>query len=120
MISFAWDHIEDEEIIKEKIKLLKEIGFTNNKLRAKVQFYVYVDNDSEEEYQSGVYRCRELKKLSCNSFVMFNIDNERSQRIKDLQRWSIRKILYWLHDIEFYKKDIQKPDILKRLHGTNI
>jgi len=119
MISFAWDHVEDEVIIKEKIQLLSKIGFTNNKLRAKVQFYIYVDNNSDAEYDSGVYRCRELKKLSCNSFVMFNIDNERSQRIKDLQRWSIRKILYWLHDIEFYKKDIQKPDILKRLHGTN-
>jgi hypothetical protein len=39
MISFAWDHIEDEAIIREKIELLKQTGFTKNKLRAKVQFY---------------------------------------------------------------------------------
>jgi len=118
MVNFAWDHIEDEAIIREKIDLLKRVRFTKNKLRAKVQFYIYVNDDSEAEYQSGVYRCRELKKLHCNSYVMYNIDNERTQRIKDLQRWSIRKILYWLHDIEFYKKDIQATDILKRLHGT--
>jgi hypothetical protein len=66
-------HIEDETIIKEKIALLKYAGFSNNKLRAKVQFYVYVNDDSDEEYNSGVYRCRELKKSNCNVFVMYNI-----------------------------------------------
>ena len=111
MINFAWDNIRDEAIIREKIALLQDIGFTKNKLRAKIQFYVYVDSD--EEYDSGLYRCRELKKLGVNSFVMFNIDNERTQRIKDLQRWSIRKILYWLHDIADYKKNIQAPKTIK-------
>jgi hypothetical protein len=107
MINFAWDHIEDEAIVKEKIALLKSVGFTKNMCRAKIQFYVYVDNGSDEEYESGVYRCRELKKMWCNSYVMYNIDNERSQRIKDLQRWAIRKIFYWINDISDYKANIQ-------------
>jgi len=113
MISFAWDNINDEATIREKIDLLKRVGFTKNKLRAKVQFYVYVDSDSDEEYNSGVYRCRELKKLNCNAYVMFNIDNERTQRIKDLQRWSIRKIFYWINDIVDYKANIREAKSAK-------
>jgi hypothetical protein len=62
-----------------------------------VQFYVYVDSD--EEYDSGVYRCRELNKLNCNAFVMFNIDNEQTQRIKNLKWWSKGKVYFWLMDI---------------------
>ena len=105
-IFFAWDNINDESIIREKIALLKSVGFTNNMCRAKVQFYVYVDNGSEEEYNSGLYRCRELKKLNCNAFLMYNIDNERPQRIKDLQRWANRKSLFWQFDIGDYKQAI--------------
>ncbi len=115
MISFAWDNINDEAIIRQKIALLQEASFTKNKLRAKVQFYVYVDNDSETEYQGGVYRCRELKKLNCNAYVMYNIDNERSQRIKDLQRWSIRKIFYWMNDIVDYKANIREAKRAKAI-----
>lgn len=113
MITFAWDHIEDEEVVKAKIGLLKKAGFTKNMLRAKVQFYVYVDNDSEEEYNSGVYRCRELKKMWCNSYVTYNIDNERSQKIKDLQRWAIRKIFYWINDIVDYKVNIKESKTIR-------
>jgi hypothetical protein len=73
-LSFVWDNIVDEAVIREKINLLMQTGFTKNMLRARVQFYVYVDSD--EEYDSGVYRCRELKKLNCNSYVMFNIEKQ--------------------------------------------
>jgi hypothetical protein len=102
-VFFSWDHIEDEEIIREKIALLKEMGFKDSFLRAYVQFYVYVDNDSDEEYESGIYRCRELKKLNCNAFIMYNIDNSASQRIIDLRRWANRKRLFWQFDIREYK-----------------
>ena len=56
MITFAWDNLADESTIREKIELLKQAGFTKNMLRARIQFYVYVDSD--EDYESGVYRCR--------------------------------------------------------------
>ncbi|MHB8101700.1 MAG: hypothetical protein ACYDEF_05895 [Methanosarcina sp.] len=104
MVNFAWDHIEDEAVIKEKIQLLRDAGFSNNKLRAKVQFYVYVDSD--EEYESGLYRCNELKKLSCNAFVMYNTENENTRRIKALQRWSIRKGIFWQFEVCDYKRAI--------------
>jgi hypothetical protein len=116
MISSAWDNIKDEAIIREKIELLQRAGFTKNKLRAKVQFYVYVDSDSDEEYNSGVYRCRELKKLGCNSYVMYNINNERTQRIKDLKRWSNRKVCFWCVDIVDYKANIRMP---KTIHAKS-
>jgi hypothetical protein len=80
MFSFAWDNIKDERVIKQKIELLRQVGFTNNMLRARVQFYVYVDSD--EQYDSGVYRCRELKKLNCNAYVMFNTDNELHKELR--------------------------------------
>jgi hypothetical protein len=118
ILSFAWDSMKDESAVRKGIELLKDLGFTKNQLRAHVQFYVYVDSD--EEFDSGVYRCRELKKLNCNSYVMFNIDNECTQRIKDLQRWSIRKLFYWLNDITDFKDNIQASKISKKLHQSNV
>jgi hypothetical protein len=103
MITFAWDSLSYESAVMRGIKILKDAGFTDNDLRAKIQFYVYVDNDSDEGYNSGVYRCRELKKLKCNAFIMFNVDNKRPRRIMDLQRWSNRKECYWGVDIGEYK-----------------
>jgi hypothetical protein len=100
MISFAWDNINDEAIIKEKLALLKNNGFTKNKLRTSVQFYVYVDSDAD--YYSGVYRCRELKNLGCNTYLMYNIDNKQTQRITNLKRWSKGKAAFWKFDIADY------------------
>jgi hypothetical protein len=109
-IYFAWDNIKDEAVIKEKIELLKTMGFTNNILKQSVQFYVYVDSDVE--YDSGVYRCRELKKLNCNSFVMYNIDNKLTHRIIHFRRWSRCKAAYWSCDVEeFIASHGQSPDI---------
>jgi len=98
MIEFAWDFIELEPIIREKIKLLEEHGFD---LKREIQFYVYVHSDAE--FESGLYRCKVLKELGTNPFVMFNIDKKRTQRIKDLQRWANRKWIFWSCDFEDYK-----------------
>jgi hypothetical protein len=111
MLNFAWDDIKTEQAIRKGIALLKQAGFTKNMLRAKVQFYIYVHDDSD--YDSGVYRCRELKKLNCNSYVMYNIDNIVTQRIKDLQRWTIRKLFYWLNDIGDFKDNIQAAKTIR-------
>ena len=73
MINFAWDDIKTEKAVRKGIDILNQAGFTKNKLRAKVQFYVYVNDDSDAEYTSGVYRCRELKKLNCNSLSLIHI-----------------------------------------------
>ena len=97
MLSFAWDSMKDESAVRKGIELLKQAGFTKSKLRSKVQFYIYVDSD--DDYESGVYRCRELKKLGCNTYVMFNIENEQTPRINALKRWSKGKVYFWLFDI---------------------
>ena len=105
--------MEDEAIIRGKIQLLKDAGFTKNKLRAKIQFFVYINNNYELENQSDEYRCRELKKLNCNSYLMYNIDKIATQRIKDLQRWTIRKLFYWVNDISDYKAKIRESKTIR-------
>ena len=113
MLSFAWDSMKDESAVRKGIELLKQAGFTKSKLRSKVQFYIYVDND--EDYESGVYRCRELKKLNCNTYVMFNIDNEQTQRIKELKRWSKCKMYFWLFDIADFIERVLKLNLISQL-----
>ena len=39
---------------------------------------------------------------------MYNIDKIATQRIKDLQRWTIRKLFYWVNDISDYKAKIRE------------
>lgn len=96
-VFFAWDNINDERIIREKIKLLKVSGIN---VRNDVVFYVYCDGESD--YDSTVYRCRVLKSLNTNPFVMFNIDKTPTKRINALRRWANRKQLFWCCDIDDY------------------
>lgn len=96
-ISFAWDYLEDEKIIKQKIRLLEDYF----DLKHEIQFYVYIDSD--HDFDSGLHRCNTLKRLGVNAFVMFNSNNKRTRRIKKLQRWVNRKWLYWKLDFEEYK-----------------
>lgn len=103
-IFFAWDHVRDERTIKENIQILQDAGFSKSKLKSLVQFYVYVDSDAD--YDTGVYRCRELKKLNCNPFVMYNIDQKKTKRIKELQRWANRKWAFWSCDISEYDRSV--------------
>jgi len=97
---FAWDNIKDEEIIREKINLLKGVGINT---RSSVIFYVYLDG--EYDYDSAVYRCRVLKSLDTNAFVMFNIDETPTKKINGLRRWANRKQLFWCCDIDEYKRN---------------
>jgi hypothetical protein len=96
-LKFAFDSDKDRQPVLDGLKLLKNPGVN---VRQNVQFYVYVHDDSQ--YESGVERCRILKAQGTNPFVMFNIDNKRSSRIKTLQRWANRKWLFWAMDIDQY------------------
>jgi hypothetical protein len=100
MLNFAWDDLKYGKAVRKGIDMLKQVGFTKGKLRAQVQFYVYVHDD--KAYESGVYRCREIKNMGCNSYVMFNIDNENTYRIINLKRWSKGKMAYWSFDVADY------------------
>lgn len=99
MFEFAWDNIKLEKIVKQKIQMMKDCGLNP---RQKVQIYTYVDSDNE--FESGLYRCNELKKLNVNAFVMYNIDNPRTQRISDLMRWVNKKMFFWKYSFEEYLK----------------
>lgn len=101
-LKFAWDDIRLEPVIREKIQLLLDCGLSKSKLRSYTQFYVYMD--SEDEYDSAVYRCRTLKELRTSPFVMFNIDHDQSQKVKDLRRWANNKIICWACDIADYDR----------------
>lgn len=90
---FAFDEEYLKPVIHEKVTLLRKLGFD---LRRKVQFYVYIDSDAQ--YESGLRRCQLLKAWGTNAYVMFNIDQPRTHRIKRLQRWANRKWLYWSSD----------------------
>lgn len=101
-ISFAWDCIEDESVIRAKIEVLKRAGFADWKLKRWVQFYVYVDSDAD--YDSGVFRCRVLKELHCNPFLMYNIDSRITPRVQALRRWANLKWIFWSCDISAYSR----------------
>ena len=107
---FAWDNIKDEEIIIEKIKMLKDAGINT---RNNVIFYVYLDG--EHDYDSAVHRCKVLKFLDTNAFVMFNIDKKPTKKINDLRRWANRKQLFWSCDITEYNRNIVPTSITKTL-----
>lgn len=110
-IYFAWDHIEDEAIIREKIALLRSVGFTDKLLERNIAFYVYVDSDAE--FDSGVYRCRELKKLGVASFAMYNIDNKITHRITHFRRWTRSRNVYWSCDVEEYIEANKRSPYIK-------
>lgn len=98
-IFFAWDNIKDEVIVREKVELLKESGINT---RSDVIFYVYLDGDYD--YDSAVHRCRVLKSLNTNPFVMFNIDETPTKRVNELRRWANRKWAFWSCDIAEYDR----------------
>jgi len=100
MLNFAWDDEKYEKAVRTGIDILKQAGFTKSKLRVMVQFYVYVHDDAA--YKSGVYRCREIKKMGCNTYLMYNIENKQTQRIINLKRWSKGKMAYWKFDVADY------------------
>jgi len=106
MIEFAWDFVELEPVVREKIRLLEEVGFD---LKHEIQFYVYCDGD--HDFESALYRCRVLKELGTNAFVMVNIDGKITSRLRALQRWANRKWIYWSCDFEDYNR---KPRLLRR------
>ena len=99
-IHFAFDHDKEEHAVNDGIKDLERNGIN---LRQNVQFFVYVDSD--KQFESGLERCRKLKALGTNPFVMFNLESERTQRIKNLQRWANRKWLLWSMDFDEYKSE---------------
>lgn len=95
---FAFDDDSDEDAVCKGIHILKAHGIN---LRQSVQFFVYIDGP--EQMESGLARCRRLKALRTNPFVMYNMDKPRPHEIRHLQRWANRKWLFWKIDFADYK-----------------
>ncbi len=96
---FAFDDTRLEPIIRQKCDILREHGI---EIRHDVQFYVYLD--SKEKYDDAVYRCRVLKEIGTNPFVMFNINNKPNKKVNALRRWANRKWAFWSCDIADYSR----------------
>lgn len=100
-LHFAFDNMSDEKAVRRGIELLRNAGIN---LRQKVQFYVLVGYNTTEEQDK--YRCRLLKELGTNAFVM---PYQRTEWTKKIARWANRKWLYWSMDIDEYKeKEVRK------------
>ncbi len=96
---FAFDDSSLEPVIRAKCEILMNHGID---IRDNVQFYVYLEN--EKQYQDAVYRCRVLKGIGTNPFVMFNIDHRPTKKINELRRWANRKWIFWSCDIADYSR----------------
>ena len=101
LVGLAWDALDMEVMVIEKLNVFKECGFN---LRSEVQLFCYVD--SNNQFDSGVYRANKLKEMGTNAFVMFNQDSKKTKRITDLQRWANRRWAFWGCSFdEFRRKD---------------
>lgn len=98
-LHFAFDDSSMKDIIIDKCGVLTQHGI---KIRHNVQFYVYMHDNYM--YDDVVERCRLLKKLGTNPFVMFNIDKKPTKKTNALRRWANRKWAFWSCDINEYKR----------------
>ena len=99
MIRVAFDDTKLEPIVRKKIQLLKDSGFD---IRNRLQVYCYCHDDSM--YEDTLYRCNVLRSLGTNAFVMFNCDQPRTGRIRNLIHWCNRKVIYWTVPFKEYSK----------------
>jgi hypothetical protein len=94
---FAFDNIDMHQVVVTKLQLLEKYGFN---LKQEVSFYVYLNSDAE--FNDALKRCKILKAEGTNAYVMFNITEKRTQRVKLLQRWANRRWHYWACEFEDY------------------
>jgi len=99
VINFAFDDSKLESIIRKNLCLLQEAGLS---LRGQIQFFVYCDSDLM--FEDALNRCNILRELGTNAFLMFNCQQKRTKRIKNLQRWANRRWIYWLSPFNEYTR----------------
>jgi len=101
-LNFAWDFMETEKKVIKGIKLLKEYDFN---LRSNIGFYVLTNfNTSHKE---DLYRCKKLKSLGTNAYVMRY--NMRGDYFTDkLARWCNARWIYWSCDFIDYEDNTER------------
>jgi hypothetical protein len=101
-LHFAFDDERYEQAVLDGIQILQAAGINT---KNDCFFYVYCDDDGQ--YESAVARCRLLKQHGASAYVMYNLDRQRTKRIKHLQRWTARPHLFWSCDIDEYDSSIR-------------
>lgn len=91
-LHFAFDNVQDEKAVLDGIGILRDAGIN---LKHDVQFYVLVGFNSTVEEDK--YRCRLLKKMGTNAFVM---QYQRNAWTRKLAWWANRKWVYWSCDVD--------------------
>jgi hypothetical protein len=89
---FAFDNMADEAAVKAGISMLKDAGINT---RHDVTFYVLVGFNTTEEEDK--FRCRLLKELKTNAFVM---QYKRTDWTRKIAWWANCKQTFWSFDID--------------------
>lgn len=89
-IHFAYDRIQDKDIVEPKLKAFKEAtGYTHRK----VMVYILVNFDTTlEEDLHRIYFCRDL---DFDPFVMIYDKEHCTPIYKKLQRWCNNDFIFW-------------------------
>jgi hypothetical protein len=108
-IHFAWDRIEDEKIICEKLKLFMDI--TDYK-RDKISIYVLTNFNTT--FEQDLHRVYKLRDMNVMPYVMVYERNKAEKKYKDLQcyvnsRWyfkaskNFEDFMEWKNDNNYKK-----------------
>lgn len=101
--TFAFDSLSYRPQVERAIDLLKEAGID---VRGSVQFYVYCNRDRTGEYgiASAIERCNILKSLGTSAYVMLDINQPPTKKMRHLKRWANRKHIFWSCEFKDYLK----------------
>ena len=96
-IHFAWDDPKTESSVIKGVKLLEDAGFKLS--RHEITFYVLVGYNTA--FEEDLYRCRKLKELGIQAYVM---RYRKEKRLNALARWT-NTPLGWFWAADFYQTD---------------
>lgn len=99
---FAFDDMSSKEAVLRGLDILKAEGFD---LKHDLNVYVYCHDDTQ--YDDAVARCRILRSRMVTAYVMCNIDQPRTPRMIQLQRWTARPWIYYCCDIADYDRSVK-------------
>lgn len=100
-VHFAWDRMQDEEIVTEKLRMFKEI--TNIDYRKAV---VYVLTNYDSTHEEDLFRVMKIRELGYGPYVMIYDKPHAPKVTKKLQRWVNNKYVFWATENfeEYYKE----------------
>lgn len=92
-VHFAWDRIEDKDIILPKLEHFKAI---TNWDRRKIIVYTLVGDRERKVTNDDIFRVMNLRRIGCYPYVMI-YDKEslpKSHELKKLQRWVNNRFIW--------------------------